>query len=212
MDTTERCAQRAGFAAIIGTLAVILWSVWRGIQRPVGQKTGQEPTILRTRTFYSLASVGYFGLCMRLWRPLPMNFSGMARAAAVFFGTLLLFPGLALVLWGRLALGAMHNVSSSFGAQLFADHRLVNEGPFAIVRHPMYLGILLVATGGLLLYRTWTFVFVLFHFPTLVIRARREEQVLEAEFGERWLAYRRRVPAGLPACMIGSAPTEGRSG
>ncbi|MBK8900907.1 MAG: isoprenylcysteine carboxylmethyltransferase family protein [Anaerolineaceae bacterium] len=160
--------------------------------------------MLRTRMFYFLASVGYFGLCVRLWRPLPFALSQLPRAFALILGSLLYFPGLALVLWGRLTLAQLYNVSSSFGAQLYVDQQLVTRGPFACVRHPMYLGIWLVGWGGLLLYRTWTFAFVLFHFPALLIRAWREEQLLAAEFGEQWAAYTRRVPAWLPRLRVSS--------
>jgi len=63
-------------------------------------------------------------------------------------------PGLAFVLWGRLALGRMYFVSTSFGAQLYADHQLVTHEPFAIVRHPMYSGLIAAGIGSLLLYQT----------------------------------------------------------
>lgn len=198
MDTAERWTRRTGIAFMVATLATLLWGLWRGTKQSVGHKTSREPEMLRTPVFYFLASVGYFGLCMRLWRPLPQTFSCSARALALFLGALLYFPGLVLVLWGRLTLAQMYNVSSSFGAQLFADHRLITRGPFALVRHPMYLGILLIGIGGILLYRTWTFMFVLLHFPALWIRARREEQVLAAAFGEQWAAYSQRTPAWLP--------------
>jgi protein-S-isoprenylcysteine O-methyltransferase Ste14 len=88
--------------------------------------------------------------------------------------------------------------SSTFGAHLYAGHRLVTDGPFAFVRHPMYLGILLAGVGGLLLYRTWTFVFLLTHIPSLILRAWREEEVLAEEFGREWQAYRERTPAWVP--------------
>lgn len=202
LEHAERCTRRAGLAAIGGTLVVVLWGLWRGMHRPAGHKTGQEPRMLRTPPFYSIASVGYFGLCYRLWRPLPFALSLPARALALVFGALLYFPGLALALWGRLALGEMYNVSSSFGAQLYADQRLVTHGPYALVRHPVYLGILLTATGGLLLYRTWTFLFVLGHVPALLIRARHEEAALAVEFGERWRDYCRRVPGWRPRLFL----------
>ena len=187
-----------GFAAMSGTLAVLLWGIWHGTQRPLGHKTGREPQMMRTPAFYALASVGYFGLCYWLWRPLRLTLSLPARVLALLLGTFLYFAGLALVLAGRLTLGRMYNVSSSFGAQLYADQQLVTHGPFAYVRHPMYLGILLVGLGGLFLYRTWTFVFIMAHWPGLIVRARREEQALAAEFGEQWANYCRDVPAWLP--------------
>ena len=198
VDAAERWTRRTGLAAVLAILALLLWSVWRGTRRPAGYKTGHEPKWLRTSPFYFLASMGYFGFCYRLWQPLPMRLSQLVRALALVLGSLLYFSGLTLVLWGRLALAQMYNVSSSLGVQLYADHQLITHGPFALVRHPMYLGVLLTSVGGILLYRTWTFLFVLLHFPALLIRARREEWALAAEFDEQWAEYCHRVPAWLP--------------
>jgi len=91
----------------------------------------------------------------------------------------------------------MYFVSTSFGAQLYADHKLVMRGPFAIVRHPMHLG-LIAALGSLLLYQTWTALAYVAFAPFVLLRARREESVLTAEFGEQWQAYCRRVSAFFP--------------
>jgi protein-S-isoprenylcysteine O-methyltransferase Ste14 len=153
---------------------------------------------LRRPPFYLLAGAVYLGLCRLLWRPLRITLSLPARLLALLIGGSLYYSGLALTLWGRFALGKMYDVSSTFGAHLYADHRLVTDGPFAFVRHPMYLGILLTGLGGLLLYRSWTFVFLLTHIPSLVIRARREEEVLAEEFGREWQAYCERTPAWIP--------------
>ena len=113
-------------------------------------------------------------------------------------GSLLYFPGLAFVLWGRLALGRNYFVSTGMGAQLFEGQQLVTSGPFAIVRHPMYLGLILAALGGLLLYQTWTMLVFSFFAPFVLRRARREEKLLAAAFGKQWQDYCDRVPAFLP--------------
>jgi protein-S-isoprenylcysteine O-methyltransferase Ste14 len=70
-------------------------------------------------------------------------------------GSLLFFPGMGLVLWGRLALGRNYFVSTGIGAQLFADQQLVTTGPYAIVRHPMYTSLVLSALGALLMYTNY---------------------------------------------------------
>jgi len=127
----------------------------------------------------------------------------MVRVLMLVLGISLYFPGLALVLWGRLTLGKMYNVSSALAAQLYIDHQLIIDGPFAYVRHPMYLGVLMAAFGGLLIYRTWTLVFLAVAFLGLVVRARREEQGLAAEFGEQWEEYCERVPAWIPCLLRG---------
>jgi len=92
----------------------------------------------------------------------------------------------------------MYFVSTSFGAQLYADHKLVTNGPFAIVRHPMYVGLILAALGSLLIYLTWTTLAFVVFVPFVLLRARREEQVLAVEFGPEWQQYCKNVPAFLP--------------
>jgi protein-S-isoprenylcysteine O-methyltransferase Ste14 len=110
---------------------------------------------------------------------------------------------MALLLWGRLALGRNYFVSTGFGAQLFSEHQLVTSGPFAIVRHPMYAGLILAAVGSLLIYTTWTTVYFACFAPLVFIRAWREEQVLAEEFGEQWKEYCKRVPAFIPRLRKG---------
>ena len=81
-----------------------------------------------------------------------------------------------------------------FAAQ--RDHRLAATGAYAIVWHPQYVGFLTVMAGFLLPWPT------LLMFPVLVIvylrLARKEERLMDAEFGEAYSAYRRRVPGFVP--------------
>jgi protein-S-isoprenylcysteine O-methyltransferase Ste14 len=147
---------------------------------------------------YVILGILFFGTCALLWEPLPLTLSTTLRVLALIVGIPLYLLGLTLVLWGRSALGQLYNVSSSIAAQLFAEHQLISHGPYAYVRHPMYVGVELISVGGLLIYRTWTMVFLCIAFLGLVFRARREEQVLAAEFGPQWEAYCQEVPAWLP--------------
>jgi len=113
-------------------------------------------------------------------------------------GSLLYFAGLVFVLWGRLMLGKNYFVSSGIGAQLFEGHQLITSGPYAIVRHPMYFGLFIMALGSLLLYHTWTTLFFASFVPLTVLRARREELLLAEEFGTEWQEYCKRVPQFFP--------------
>jgi protein-S-isoprenylcysteine O-methyltransferase Ste14 len=200
LDIVEGWVRWIGAVAAFVCLIAVLAGMARGLRRPRGRTTGLARQIL-TLPAYLLISVGFFGTCYLLWRPLPLALSAPARTVTLALGALFLFPGLALVLWGRFTLGEMYYVSSSMGAQLYADHRLVTHGPFALVRHPMYVGILLASMGGLLIYRTWTLVFTTVTFLGLVLRARREEQALAAEFGERWQEYCRQVSGWTPRIL-----------
>jgi len=200
LDIVEWWVRWVGAVASFVCLIAALAGMARGLRRPRGRATGLARKMLRLPA-YLLISILFFGPCFLLWRPLPLALPASARIVALALGTLLFFPGLALYLWARLTLGEMYNVSSSMGAQLYADHCLITGGPFAFVRHPMYLGVILASVGGLLIYRTWTFVFTTVTFLGLVLRARREEQALAAEFGQQWEAYRQRVPGWIPRIL-----------
>jgi protein-S-isoprenylcysteine O-methyltransferase Ste14 len=180
------------------TLGILLFGIWRGMQRPAGLTTGRTSNWLRSPWFYLAATVLFLGICHLGWRPLPQTFSATSRAWMLGLGCLLYFPGMSFVLWGRLTLGNNYFISTRFGAQLFAGHQLVTSGPFAIVRHPMYTGLFLAALGSLLIYPTWTTLLFAGCAPLIIGRARREEEVLRAEFGEQWQEYCKRVPAFFP--------------
>ena len=88
----------------------------------------------------------------------------------------------------------------SIAARLVEGHKLVTEGPYRVVRNPIYTGMfgMLMATGlaighwiGLLI------AIVLFAVGT-VIRVRSEERLLREAFGAEFDAYARRVPAVVP--------------
>lgn len=198
MEMIETLLRWFGGLTAWATLGVVLYGIWRGTRRPAGRTTGRAAGWLRSPVFYLFSTALFVGISVLMWRPLPLVFSTRARAWMLALGSLAYFPGLAFVLWGRLALGKMYFVSTGFGAQLFAGHQLVTHGPFTIVRHPMYLGLIAAAFGGLLIYQTWTTALYAFFAPFVLRRARREEKALAAEFGEEWQAYAASVPMFLP--------------
>lgn len=73
-------------------------------------------------------------------------------------------------------------------------HELVTGGLYRVIRHPSYLGLLLILLGWALVFRSAPGVLVsLLIIPPLVARMNSEEALLESEFGERYAAYRRRT-------------------
>ncbi len=79
------------------------------------------------------------------------------------------------------------------------EHRLATSGPYARLRHPQYLGFILVMSGFLV---QWPTLVTLAMFPVLVFMywrlARREEQDIAAEFGTSYAQYRAKTPAFWP--------------
>jgi len=79
------------------------------------------------------------------------------------------------------------------------EHRLATTGPYAAVRHPQYLGFLLIMAGFLL---QWPTLLTLAMFPVLTLAytrlARAEEREVRAEFGADYDAYAARTPRFIP--------------
>ena len=194
----EHVIQWLGGLLAYAALAVVLFGVWRGTQQQAGRTVGLSGGWLRSWWFYLASSVVFFGVAYLGWRPLPLTFPASIQVALLIVGSLLYFPGMLFLLWARLTLGKNYFVSTGFGAQLFKGHQLITGGPYAIVRHPMYAGLILAAIGALLIYMTWTTVYFALFAPLTLVRAWREETALAAEFGEQWKGYCRQVPMLIP--------------
>src|SRR5579864_7051581 len=153
MDRYER--QLRFWTAISWLLptAVALQGAWRG-REASGLRVGRAFSDL-PRWYLVAFLVPYVALFVRLCRPLPVRLVPVAALASSASGAALSLIGMGLILWGRLTLGRMYNVSSAFGTRLYADQELVTSGPFGLVRHPMYVGALVAGVGGVLRYRTW---------------------------------------------------------
>lgn len=196
-ETVEWLIGVLGGVAVLPAAVAVALGLRQSLRRPQRQASGLTRRIL-SAPIYLFGSTFYVIACYLLWQGIPIQPSVELRAVMLMSGSLLYFPGLMLFIWARLTLGGMYNVSSGFGVQLYRDQRLITTGPFALVRHPMYLGWFMAALGGVLIYRTWTPVFLLGNFPGLALRARLEDRALAEEFGEEWEAYRRRVPGWIP--------------
>ncbi len=87
-----------------------------------------------------------------------------------------------------------------FDAGLNADHRLVQDGAYRVVRHPIYASMfsLLLGTGLLLTRLRFLAIAVVFFVIGTEIRVRIEDALLASRFGPQFEAYRARVPAYVP--------------
>lgn len=77
--------------------------------------------------------------------------------------------------------------------------QLVTTGLYSYVRHPQYIGFLLITLGMNVM---WLTIITLALWPVLAIvyykLAKREEKDAEEQFGEEFLEYKRRVPGWIP--------------
>ncbi|MES1158506.1 MAG: isoprenylcysteine carboxylmethyltransferase family protein [Terricaulis silvestris] len=108
----------------------------------------------------------------------------------------ILICGVAFTWWARITLGALW----SGDVTRKEDHRIVDTGPYGIVRHPIYTGILAGIWGtAYFLGRYECFLGALLMTIGFWLKARLEERFLVAGLGEAAYAdYKRRVPMLLP--------------
>ncbi|HNX96947.1 MAG TPA: isoprenylcysteine carboxylmethyltransferase family protein [Candidatus Aminicenantes bacterium] len=110
-------------------------------------------------------------------------------------GLLLAAAGFFLMNWSVAALGRHFSVDVT----VQKDHRLVTSGPYRLIRHPRYLGILVFFAGIALVFRSWAGLGIaLLTLAILLWRIRDEEALLAERFGAEWAAYRARTRALLP--------------
>ena len=122
----------------------------------------------------------------RLLLPFPLAWQ--------FAGTALVLAGVGLLGAGIVALGR----SLTPLPYPKADATLVESGPYAVVRHPMYGGGILLGLGWALCVRSWlTLGYVAVLFVFLDGKSRREERWLAAKFSG-YESYRRRVRRLVP--------------
>jgi protein-S-isoprenylcysteine O-methyltransferase Ste14 len=109
---------------------------------------------------------------------------------------LVVLSGIAFTWWARLYLGRLW--SSSVTKK--ADHRVVDTGPYAIVRHPIYTGIILAcAATAAQLGTALAVAGVLVLWVGFWIKARLEERFLRSQLEEgAYDAYRQKVPMLVP--------------
>lgn len=78
-------------------------------------------------------------------------------------------------------------------------HELITSGPYAVVRHPIYTGLLLAFVGCAVARSEWRGVLaVALVFVALWRKLRLEEEWMRARFGEPYEAYSRKVAALVP--------------
>ena len=79
------------------------------------------------------------------------------------------------------------------------DKHITTNGIYEYVRHPQYLGFILMTLGWLI---HWPTIPTVIMWPILVIMyyklAKKEEKEMEKTFGERFLLYKKKVPMLIP--------------
>ncbi|MFZ3214128.1 MAG: isoprenylcysteine carboxylmethyltransferase family protein [Terriglobales bacterium] len=112
-----------------------------------------------------------------------------------WLGVVFFAAGGALRIWPVFVLG--RRFSGLVAIQ--PGHTLVTSGVYGVIRHPSYLGLLIMLLGWALAFRSVAGVLLTaLLIPPLIARIRAEETLLQAQFGSEYDAYRARTSRLIP--------------
>lgn len=170
----------------------IYWSFGTFRRRSSKRKVGRSFTVLNTGLLYlgfvlvllGRSIAGSLGLLF-VPQVIPIDVTGTAFT----------LTGLAFAIWSRQLL--RNNWSGEVA--ITEGQQFIRSGPYAIVRHPIYAGMLLALFGTTLVASTVASLLgLVLAVISLWQKARVEEQFLTAEFGEQYTRYQREVKFLVP--------------
>jgi protein-S-isoprenylcysteine O-methyltransferase Ste14 len=178
------------------TILWVAWLIYWGISSQnvrQAQTTEPLPWRISTPVIMAVAAMLVFSRFFR-FGPLARRFvpenPWIAGTAII-----LVIAGLTFSVWARRHLGQFW----SSRVTLKTDHQLIQTGPYARVRHPIYSGLLLALIGTALFVGEWrALVGVALVFGVHWHKARREEALLTREFGATYEQYCGRTGALMP--------------
>lgn len=166
-------------------IAAFLWSGKTEKRIGLGKELAYRAVLIVGGIIFFIPAHGYEGP-LRLWYPTRDMFWTVVA---------LILLGFAFAWWARIWLGALW----SGQVTKKENHRVIDTGPYRIVRHPIYTGILLAiyataAIKGTVLGIVGALLITL----GLWMKARLEEGWLRHELGAPYETYRRRVAMLMP--------------
>lgn len=152
---------------------------------------------LRGRFFHVLiGAIASFLLVgsSRRWGGLAIRFVPRAAGFAIA-GALLAWIGIGLAIWARTILGRNWSATPT----VKVDHALIRSGPYSVVRHPIYSGLLVAGLGtALAIGEARCLLAVAIMFIGWLWKSRTEEQLMIEQFGHEYEDYRRHTWALVP--------------
>lgn len=185
----------APYWGITSTCWAVFWIYWSfraPRRRPSKRKAARTFTMLNTGLLY----LGF--LLVLLGRGIPGSLGLLIMPQTIpidVTGTAFVIIGVVFAIWSRQSL--RNNWSGV--VVIMEGQQFMRHGPYAIVRHPIYGGMLLALLGTTLVASTvGSLLGLALAIISLWQKACIEEQFLMAEFGEQYANYQREVKFLIP--------------
>ena len=180
------------FFPVVWIAFIVYWRI-----RALGNKSTQrvEPNasnIARTLTFLIVVA-----MLSTSRIPLPWLYRQLWPAGlwSFWIGAAMTLGGLLFAVWAR------HHLASNWSSAVTIKqgHELITSGPYAVVRHPIYTGILTGFLGtAIALSQVRGVIGFLLILVVLWAKLRKEEEFMRSQFGETYAIYAQRTTALVP--------------
>jgi protein-S-isoprenylcysteine O-methyltransferase Ste14 len=180
------------FFPVLWVLFFLYWQI-----KAANTKTTQRLEPAASRILRVVIFVVAITLLCTTRIPLPLLYLHLWPAGLFPFwlGVAIAIAGLLFAVWAREHLGS--NWSRS--VTIKQGHELITTGPYAVVRHPIYTGILTGFLGmAIAISQVRGFIVFVLIFLVLWIKLRMEEQWMRSQFGETYASYAHQTAALVP--------------
>ncbi|HEX4104487.1 MAG TPA: isoprenylcysteine carboxylmethyltransferase family protein [Candidatus Paceibacterota bacterium] len=109
-------------------------------------------------------------------------------------GIIFVVLGISLAIWARVHLGKNWGMPMS----LKESPELVTSGPYRTIRNPIYTGVIFAVLGSALVTGFQWFIIFLVVLVYFIYSTKQEEKIMEREFGEKYLEYKKHTKALIP--------------
>ena len=129
------------------------------------------------------------------FRELATRYDETPHEVLGILGVILCAAGLGFAVWARIHLGKNWGMPMS----VKKDTELVTSGPYRLVRHPIYAGILLAALGSSLVDGLWWLVFFIFYIGYFLLYSMHvEEKNMADQFPDEYSTYKKQTKKLIP--------------
>ena len=180
------------FFPVVWIVFLVYWQIKaadaKATQRlePAGSRIFRVLIFLIAIVLHSIPRIPLPWLYLQLW---PSGYWSFWMGAA------LTVAGLLFAVWAREHLG--RNWSRS--VTIKRGHELITTGPYAVVRHPIYTGILIGFLGmAIAISQVRGFIVFVLIFLVFWVKLRMEEEWMRSQFGETYATYARQTAALVP--------------
>jgi protein-S-isoprenylcysteine O-methyltransferase Ste14 len=173
-------------------ITAVIWVIGTAYSKPTA-KTG-SPGLRLAHLILAIAGGFCIGDKRLNWGWLSERFLPHS-VNILFLGAMLTVIGCAVAIWARAVLGS----NWSGAPEVKQDHLLVQSGPYALTRHPIYTGFVIAVLGTTLaVARFRAIVGFLLVLVSILLKIAQEEKLMSESFPEDYATYRSRVKALVP--------------